>query len=88
MSKLFYTESGHSIPWFGEEVTTFRRVRKLLPLETTASPATLYVLARTYKDSRTPLRISVNGTELAPVDPYPLDWYRWYPITLSQRVWN
>ena len=32
MSKLYYTESGHSMPNLAEELTTFRRARKVLTL--------------------------------------------------------
>jgi len=86
VSKLYYTESGHSIPWFGEEITRFRHVKKMLTLEAVAQPATLYILARNDDGVRLPLRLSVNGTEIAPVDPYPLTWYRWHPITLDPGV--
>ncbi len=86
MSKLYYTERGHSIPWFAEEITRFRRVKKVLNLEPTERPAILYVLARTYADSAFPLHISVNGTEIAPVDPYLRDRFRWYQITLAPEL--
>ena len=39
MSKLYYTESGHSMPNLAEELTTFRRARKVLTLPPTSSPA-------------------------------------------------
>ena len=86
MSKLYYTESGHSIPWHGEEITTFRRARKLLKLEATYLPATLYVLVRSYRDSGFPLRVSVNGTEVGPVAPSSPDLYRWHSINLATEL--
>ena len=85
MSKLYYTESGHGQPSMGDELTTFRRARKSLHLPKTAGPATMYALMRAYPDSKTPLRISVNGREIAPVEPTPLTWYRWYQIPVEAK---
>ena len=72
MSKLYYTESGHSMPNLAEELTTFRRARKVLTLPPTSSPATLYFVARAHEGSNRPLHVSVNGTTLPPVPPQ--DW--------------
>ena len=69
MSKLYYTESGHSMPNLAEELTTFRRARKVLTLPPTSSPATLYFVARAHEGSNRPLHVSVNGTTLPPVSP-------------------
>ena len=49
MTKLYYTESGHSMPNLAEELTTFRRARKVLTLPPTSSPATLYFIARAHE---------------------------------------
>ena len=62
MSKLYYTESGHSMPNLAEELTTFRRARKVLTLPPTSSPASLYFIARAHEGSNLPLYVSVNGT--------------------------
>ena len=62
MSKLYYTESGHSMPNLAEELITFRRARKVLTLPPTSSPATLYFVDRAHEGSDRPLRVSVNGT--------------------------
>ena len=62
MSKLHFTENGRAIATLGEEVTTFRRIRKVVHLPGTAAPATLYILARPYPDST-----------LAPVRQWPAD---------------
>ena len=82
MSKLYHTESGHVIPTLAEELTTFRRARKSLHLEATASPAKLYFMARAWPDSKLPLRISINGKEIAPVEPeLALHW--WYTVDVE-----
>ncbi len=86
MSKLYYTEKGHGMPTMGEEVTTFRRARKVLSLAPTAEPATLYCLARPYPDSTLPLRVAVNGQEIEPTEPVPLEFYRWYQIELDPSL--
>ena len=79
MSKLYYTESGHSMPNLAEELTTFRRARKVLTLPPTSSPATLYFVARAHEGSNRPLHVSVNGTVLPPVSP-ELPWHTWYEV--------
>ena len=82
MSKLYYTERGHTIPTLGEELTTFRRARKVLALEPTTDPATAYVLAQCYDDSDLPLRVSVNGREIEPLCSKPGSGYKWYSFDL------
>ena len=54
MSKLYHTESGHGIPTMGEEVTRFRKARKVLRLGPTSSPAMPYCLARAYPGAAAP----------------------------------
>lgn len=80
MSQLFYSERGHVLPTLSEELTTFRRARKMfkLPDPAKVERATLYLLARAYPDSDRPLRISVNGHEIEPLAPGPETWMRWY----------
>ena len=85
MSKLYYTESGHSMPNLAEEVTTFRRARKMLSLPATSRPARLYFLARAHDAAGPPLRVSVNGVEIAPVKPQ-LAWHTWYEIEVDRRL--
>jgi hypothetical protein len=85
MSKLHYTESGHSIPNLAEELTTFRRARKVLTLPPTSSPATLYFVARPHEGTKLPLHISVNGTELPLVLP-DLSWHTWYEVTVEPSL--
>ena len=82
MSKLYYTESGHSMPNLAEELTTFRRARKVLTLPPTASPAVLYFLARTHEGTKLPLHVSVNGTALPPVPPQEA-WHTWYEVPID-----
>jgi len=82
MSKLYHTESGHAIPTLAEELTTFRRARKFLHLEATAAAAKLYFMARVWPDSTMPLRISINGSEIAPVQP-ELSAHWWYTVDLD-----
>ncbi len=82
MTKLYYTESGHSLPNLAEELTTFRRARKVLTLPPTASSAVLYFLARSHEGTKLPLHISVNGTTLPPVPPQEA-WHTWYEAPID-----
>ena len=82
MSKLYYTESGHSMPNLAEELTTFRRARKVLTLPPTSSPASLYFIARAHEGSNLPLYVSVNGTPLPFVTPQ-LPWHTWYELSVG-----
>ena len=82
MSKLYYTESGHSMPNLAEELTTFRRARKVLTLTPTSSLASLYFVARAHEGSSLQLHVSVNGTTLPPVPPQ-LPWHTWYELPLD-----
>ena len=85
MSKLYYTESGHSMPNLAEELTTFRRARKVLTLPPTSSPATLYFIARAHEGSNLPLYVSVNGTPFQQVTPQ-LPWHTWYELSLDPTL--
>jgi len=64
MSKLYYSEQGDVLPSLCEELTHYRRARKILLLPGTHEPAKLCVLARAWPGSSYPLRLSVNGNEL------------------------
>jgi transglutaminase-like putative cysteine protease len=86
MSKLYFTESGHVIPTLCEELTDYRHARKILHLPGTREPARLYVLARSYPDNQLPLRLSVNGTELAGVDPRRPDIYFWHEVVVPASL--
>ena len=79
---LYYTESGHSMPNLAEELTTFRRARKVLTLPPTSSPASLYFIARAHEGSNLPLYVSVNGTPFQQVTPQ-LPWHTWYELSLD-----
>lgn len=82
MSKLYYTEQGRIISTLCEEVTTFRRVRKVLTLPPTSGPGRLYFLARAYPGSGLPMRIAVNGVAIPPVNPQPTHFYAWHTVPL------
>ena len=86
MSKLYLNESGHVVPSLCEELTCFRRARKVLHLPPTAAPATLYLLARAYADSDRPLRLAINGVEIAPLQPGPTSGYLWYQTPVEATV--
>jgi hypothetical protein len=96
MSKLYLTEQGRVIPTLCEEITDFRRARKILDLPITNFPAKMYLLARSYPNNPFPMRISVNGQELPVLQPKG-DQYIWYtvlvpPYLLKERntfdFWN
>ena len=89
MSRLYLTESGHVVPTLGEELTRYRRARKILDLPSTEGEATLYALVRPYEDSDAPLRISVNGTELDPIQPpEAIAYYHhlWYQVQVDPSL--
>ncbi len=80
MSRLYLSETGRVVPTLCEELTTFRRARKILRLPSTSAVGTPHVLARSYPDTRLPLRIAVNGTEVAAVEPVSTGRYQWYAV--------
>lgn len=82
MSRLYHSEKGHVIPTLGEELTRFRRARKVLELPATAAPAALYLLARPWPDTPEPLRLRVNGVDLSPIAPGAAG-YTWYQVPLA-----
>jgi transglutaminase-like putative cysteine protease len=82
MSQLFLSESGHVIPTLCEELTCERRARKVLTLPHTEGPATLWFLARAYPGCTTPIRVSVNGFELEPLQPQA-PYYLWYSASIQ-----
>jgi len=86
MSQLYLTESGHVVPTLGEELTTYRRARKILHLPGTRSPATLYLLARAYAGTDSPLRLAVNDTLLPPLPPGDHLAYRWHKVIVPQEL--
>ena len=86
MSKLYLSERGHVVPTLGEELTTFRRARKVLNLPSTAAAGALYILARAYPDSDHPLRLAVNNTEIDPVEPESAGRYQWYEVSVPAAL--
>jgi len=86
MSKLYYTEQGGVISTLNEEVTRYRRARKVLRLPGTTQPGTLYFLARPYVGSAMPLRVSVNGRELAPVAPAEKGAFVWHTMSVPPEA--
>lgn len=86
MSELFYSERGNVVPTLCEELTHFRRVRKLLDLPTAHGPAALYVLARAYAGSPYPLHVAVNGQEIEPIQPNETNIYQWYSVSLPASI--
>lgn len=85
MSQLYATESGMQIPTLGEELTTRRRARKELILPATIGDARIYILAASRRGGLRPLRVAVNGTELAAILPAG-PRYRWYEAPVSASV--
>jgi hypothetical protein len=83
MSRLYHTEEGRVMPGLCEELTRFRRIGKRLDLPETGTSATVYVLARSHPDNTQPLHVSVNGREVAAVEPARPGAYKWYEITVD-----
>lgn len=85
MSKLYMTEEGNVVPTLCEELTSYRRVRKVLDLPSTASPGTLFILARPHSSATPPLRLSVNGAELPPIQAGSTNTaYYWHSAEVNQ----
>jgi len=82
MSKLYYSEQGNVVPLLCEELTRFRRAKKILNLPHTDSPGQLFILARAYPGTVDPLRVAVNGTEVKLLEPTKSGIYRWYEVSV------
>lgn len=82
MSRLYYSEEGRVSPSLCEEVTRFRRIRKHLDLPSTAQSAQLFILASAYPDCATPLRLAINGIEVAAIEPEKAS-YHWYCVDVK-----
>src|SRR5579863_531454 len=83
MSALYLSEDGDVVPNLCEELTKFRRARKVLRLPHTTHPGTLFILARQNNASAGPLRLSVNKTELPPIERARAGWYYWYSVEIE-----
>lgn len=86
MSKLYYSEQGLVIPSLCEELTDYRRARKVLYLPGTRQPATLFLLARCYPGNVYPLHLAVNGIHAESIAPAEPDIYLWYSIQISPSL--
>ena len=87
MSRLYFSENGRVVPTLCEEITIFRRVRKVLSLPSTAAKGTVYLLARAYGDE-IPLRMSLNGTEVDPIQPLYPGTYAWYEVPVAASLFK
>ena len=86
MSRLYHSETGQVIPSVCEELTSYRRARKALDLPGTREPAQLYVLARSYPDNSSPLRIKVNGVDLPAAPPDETHIYNWRSVDIPASL--
>ncbi len=87
MSGLYHSEKGYVLPTLCEELTHYRRGRKVLHLPGTGEPTTRCVLARAWPDSAYPLRISVNGTEVPGfIADTRFDNHTWYKVTVTPTL--
>ena len=86
MSKLYLSEEGRVMPTLGEELTTYRRARKQLDLPATGEPGILYVLARSQGDTAPPLRLTVNGAEVKPIEPNDTGVYGWHEVEVDASL--
>jgi len=86
MSRLYLSENGNVVPTLCEELTVYRRARKVLDLPPTADPGTLYVLACPYASSDLPLRLAVNGSEVQAIRPDAAPIYRWYDVLVASSL--
>ena len=88
MSRLYYSEEGRVIPSLCEELSIFKRARKFLRLPPTEVTGTVYILARCHENNRTPLHLSINKSELAPIIPERPGSYHWYSIKVDPILFN
>jgi len=86
MSKLYLSESGNVVPTLCEELTIYRRGRKVLHLPPTAAPGTLYILGHSYAGSGLPLRLAVNGVEVPAIQPKSPLSYLWYDVSIPPSL--
>jgi hypothetical protein len=86
MSKLFYSEQGNIISTLCEELTTFRRARKVLNLPATSQNAKLFLLARPYPGSDYSLRMAVNQQEILPLPSKHAKTYIWFQVPIASHL--
>lgn len=84
VSCLYYTDSGQVVTGHSEELSRFRRARKVLELPGTREAARLYLLARCYPENRLPLWIAVNGREQRALEPRLEGRYAWHEVELAR----
>ncbi|MDP6982423.1 MAG: transglutaminase domain-containing protein [Candidatus Latescibacteria bacterium] len=85
MSRLFHTEEGLVSPSLGEELTCYRRVRKHLHLPATKETAQVYLLARAYPETDSPLHLTLNDIDVAAIEPIRRSFH-WYCIDVDAKV--
>ena len=83
MSRLYHTEEGRVLPSLCEELTVHRRARKVLRLPSTSAAGRLFILARARRGSASPLRLAVNDSESAAIQPVTPGRYRWYETAVD-----
>jgi len=86
MSKLYATEEGRIMPLLGEELTRWRRARKILHLAASATGGDLYVLAYAHAGCMGPLWVSVNGHEATAVEAVRPGPYLWHRVPLDPAL--
>ncbi len=86
MSRLFYSEEGRVLPGHCEELTRFRHARKHLDLPATAAPAQIWILARAYPECQFPLRLAVNGAQVAPIQPERPGTWHWHCVEIPAQA--
>jgi transglutaminase superfamily protein len=86
MTKLYWTESGRVVPTLCEELTTYRRARKIMDLPPTRLPAQVFILARAYPNTGSVLRVTVNGHGLPPIGAAEPPIYRWYSLDVPSEL--
>lgn len=88
MSRLFHTESGRIIFHAIEEVSRYRRARKVLTLPSQTGPGgTLYLFGSAHPGQNAPLQVTVNGKEfnVASVENSRM-MARWFALDIGPGV--
>ncbi len=84
---LIYTETGRTVPDWGEELTRFRRARKVLHLsDAPKGRSTLYCLVRRHANYNGPLILTLNGRSLLPQSDAPGAHYYWMAIPVPDGM--
>jgi hypothetical protein len=84
MSRLFFSETGRLLYLENEELASYRRARKVFRLPAgIQGGATLFLLAKSRRGCRRPLRVQVNGRRTLSLAPKHVHYLSWFALHLG-----